>query len=143
MVESAAVGTIYNISVGLPFGYDSICPPYLAIFLLDGEYFFDDAFNGYDENDRYILIGIKNSYRRNIDYLPTNTCEIERGGNPAFLEFLVSELVPYLDDKYNIDPEHRLLFGHSHGGSFVFYTLLTDHGYSHQGQSSQAHCEIR
>ena len=44
------------------------------------------------------------------------------------MNFLVSELVPYLNDNYNIDPTQRLLFGHSHGGSFVFFTFFRDHG---------------
>jgi hypothetical protein len=127
-IESQAVGVTYSISVGLPPGYDESGPPSPAVFLLDGNYFFDDFYSSYDEDDDIILIGINNSNRRNTDYLPTNSCETERGGNVAFLDFLVSELVPYLDDKYNIDPALRLLFGHSHGGSFVFYTLFTDHG---------------
>lgn len=127
-IASKAVGTIYSISVGLPPGYVESGPPYAAIFLLDGDSFFTNFYNSYDEDDDFILIGINNSHRRNIDYLPNNTCEEERGGNSAFLDFLVSELVPYLDDNYNINPAQRLLFGFSHGGSFVFYTLFTDHG---------------
>jgi hypothetical protein len=127
-IDSKAVGVTYSISVGLPPGYDGSGPPHQAIFLLDGSWFFGGFYNSYDEDDDHILIGINNSYRRNIDYLPNNTCESERGGRVAFLDFLVSELVPYLDNKYNIDPTLRLLFGHSHGGSFVFYTLFIDHG---------------
>ena len=54
--------------------------PYAAIFLLAGNWFFNDLYSNYDKDDEYILIGINNSYRRNIDYLPTNRCETERGG---------------------------------------------------------------
>ena len=118
----------YSISVGLPPTYDDSGTPHAAIFILDGNWFFSDLFLSYDEDDDYILIGINNSYRRDIDYLPVNTCETEGGGNTSFLDFLVNELVPYLDSEYNIDPSLRLLFGHSHGGSFVFYTLFADHG---------------
>ena len=127
-IESDAVGIKYNISVGLPPMYDETGTPHAAIFLLDGDNFFNDFYESYDEDDDIILIGINNTHRRNIDYLPANTCETEGGGNTNFLDFLANELVPYLDSEYNIDSSLRLLFGHSHGGSFVFYTLFTDHG---------------
>lgn len=127
-IESKAVGITYSISVGLPPRYDASGPPHVAIFLLDGNWLFNGFYSSYDKDDDHILIGINNSHRRNTDYLPVNTCNTEGGGNADFLAFLVSELVPYLDNKYNIDPSRRLLFGHSHGGSFVFYTLFADHG---------------
>lgn len=60
--------------------------------------------------------------------MPINGCSPDGGGNIAFLNFLVLELIPYLDENYNIDSSLRILFGHSHGGSFVFYTLFADHG---------------
>ena len=127
-LASEAVGVTYSISVGLPPGYDASGEPCAAFFLLDGNWFFNGFYSDYDQDDDFILIGINNSDRRNIDYLPPNMCESEQGGNAAFLTFLVSELVPYLDARYHIDSGKRLLFGHSHGGSFVFYTLFADHG---------------
>ena len=127
-IESEAVGATYNISVGLPPTYDESGSPHAAIFLLDGDWFFDDFYDSYDEDDDFILIGINNTDRRNTDYMPQNTCDSGGGGNVAFLDFLKTELVPYLDKRFNIDPSLRLLFGFSHGGSFVFYALFTDHG---------------
>jgi hypothetical protein len=127
-IDSKSVGVTYSISIGLPPGYDDSGPPYAAIFLLDGDCFFNGFYSSYDEDDDFILIGINNSDRRYIDYLPPVNCDIEVGNRGAFFNFLVSELVPYLDDNYNINPAQRLLFGHSHGGSFVFYTLFEDHG---------------
>lgn len=127
-IDSQSVGTAYNITVGLPPLYDETGTPRPAIFLLDGDYYFSGLYDSYDENDDFLLIGINNSDRRHIDYLPDNQCEQENGGASYFFDFLVSELVPYLDDHYNLDPEFRVLFGHSYGGSFVFYTLFRDHG---------------
>ncbi len=127
-IKSKAVGVTYSISVGLPPRYDASGPPHVAIFLLDGNWLFNGFYSSYDKEDDHILIGINNSHRRDTDYLPVNTCNTAGGGNADFLAFLLSELVPYLDKKYNIDAKQRLLFGHSHGGSFVFYTLFADHG---------------
>jgi len=127
-IESEVVGIKYNISVGLPPTYDDTDTPHTAIFLLDGEIFFNDFYQSYDEDDNHILIGINNSYRRDTDYMPINTCWENGGGNQSFFMFIKTELVPYLDTQYNIDPSLRILVGHSNGGSFVFYTLFTDHG---------------
>lgn len=128
IISQSVYGVTYNINVGLPPLYDQTGPPHAAIFILDGDYYFDEFYESYDEDDDFLVIGINNSDRRNIDYLPDNQCEVEKGGRDAFFNFLVTELVPYLDENYNIDNGLRLLFGHSHGGSFVFYTLFADHG---------------
>ena len=120
-------GLTYDISVGIPPIYVEDGSPHPVIFLLDGNWFFEDFYNSYDEDDDFLLVGINNVDRRHIDYLPANTCE-EDGGANEFFNFLISELVPYIDDHYNTDPELRMLFGHSYGGCFIFYALFRDHG---------------
>ena len=128
-LDSKEVGVSYMIGVVTPPGYNESGAPYPAVFTLDGGYYlqtFREGFYGSDID--IIIVAILNSDRRNIDYMPHNQCNSGGGGNYAFLNFLVQELVPYLDKNYNIDQSVRLLFGHSHGGSFVFYTLFSDHG---------------
>lgn len=44
-------------------------------------------------------------------------------GGPAFLEFLMSELRPFLEARYPLDPARAVLFGHSYGGVFTVNTL--------------------
>jgi len=90
--------------------------------------FFDRLYSKPEKYGDFIIIGINNSDRREIDYIEAGTCEDAGGGHEAFLDFIVSELVPHLDNYYNIDPAQRLLIGFSHGGTFVFYTLFEDHG---------------
>lgn len=41
-----------------------------------------------------------------------------------FLQFLVENLLPVLNEKYSIDTENTTLTGHSYGGSFMLYSLL-------------------
>ena len=128
-LDSKEVGVSYRIGIVTPPGYNDSGAPYPAVFTLDGAYYlqtFREGFYGTDSD--VIIVAILNSDRRNIDYMPNNECTSGGGGNHAFLNFLVLELVPYLDENYNIDPSLRILFGHSHGGSFVFYTLFSDHG---------------
>ena len=78
-IESDSVGIKYNISVGIPPLYNETGTPHAAIFLLDGDNFFSEFYESYDEDDDIILIGINNTHRRNIDYLPVNTCETHSG----------------------------------------------------------------
>lgn len=47
------------------------------------------------------------------------------GGAPKFLRFLADELVPALAGEYRIDARQLGLFGHSAGGAFVLYSLLS------------------
>jgi hypothetical protein len=124
-------GMSYGVSVATPLDYDESGAPYPAIFLLDGEWYFDwvrDSTYDGDGDDDVMIIGINNSDRRNTDYMPVNDCDRDGGGHSVFLKFIVADLLPYLDENYNIDPSLRLLVGHSHGGSFVLYTLFADGG---------------
>ena len=47
------------------------------------------------------------------------------GGGDAFFQFLAEELVPRIDATYRTDPAQRVLCGHSLGGFFSLYVLLT------------------
>ena len=128
-LSSKEVGVVYTIGIATPPGYHESGGPYPAIFALDGAYYLQTFREWFYEDDQdIIIVAVINSDRRNTDYMPTNSCTPNGGGNDAFLNFLVKELVPYLDQNYSMSPSLRLLFGHSHGGSFVFYTLFTDHG---------------
>lgn len=47
------------------------------------------------------------------------------GGAPEFLRFLADELLPTLAGEYRLDMQQSGLFGHSAGGAFVLYALLS------------------
>jgi uncharacterized protein len=46
-------------------------------------------------------------------------------GAEDFQQFIEHELVPYIDERYATAPGERTYFGHSAGGGFGLYTLLT------------------
>jgi predicted alpha/beta superfamily hydrolase len=46
-------------------------------------------------------------------------------GARQFQDFLADELIPFIDARYETDPQQRLYFGHSMGGSFGLFTLFT------------------
>jgi len=47
------------------------------------------------------------------------------GGAPQFLSFIRDELQPWVSANYRVDAEGSMLFGHSLGGLFATYVLLT------------------
>jgi predicted alpha/beta superfamily hydrolase len=47
------------------------------------------------------------------------------GGAPQFLGFLRDELIPFIDARYPTKPDDRTYFGHSYGGLFGTWVLLT------------------
>jgi predicted alpha/beta superfamily hydrolase len=50
---------------------------------------------------------------------------VTSGGSATFLEFVQSELMPFIDARYPTNPSDRAYFGHSLGGLFGLYTLVT------------------
>ena len=56
--------------------------------------------------------------------IPSDEMDAPGGGN-RFLDFLDKELVPYITEKYPNDPSSNVLVGHSFGGYFTLYSLLS------------------
>jgi predicted alpha/beta superfamily hydrolase len=56
--------------------------------------------------------------------LPTDELKAP-GGGEAFRQFVTQELLPTIDSTYRTSPKNRTLLGHSFGGYFALYTLLS------------------
>jgi predicted alpha/beta superfamily hydrolase len=72
---------------------------------------------------------------RTRDFTPTYDATFNRvfppaqtmmGGAPWFLAFIRDELQPWVQSRYSVDPEDSAFFGHSQGGLFATYVLLTE-----------------
>jgi predicted alpha/beta superfamily hydrolase len=94
-----------------------------AIYALDGgvnngDRFFRMAAITEEPGVRAVLIGIGGYARRETDYrLP---------GASNFFAFVTTELIPFIESRYRIDPDTRTLAGHSYGGFFAVVALLED-----------------
>ena len=63
---------------------------------------------------------------RNRDFLPSHDEDVPTsGGADKFLEFISSELMPFMDENYPVKGEDILL-GHSFGGVFTMFALLEE-----------------
>ncbi len=49
---------------------------------------------------------------------------VQSGSAPEFLEFIVQELIPYVESHYQVQTDSRTLGGYSFGGMFTLYALF-------------------
>jgi predicted alpha/beta superfamily hydrolase len=110
---------------------------YDVVYIIDGETHFDNFSFIYKfaRNEKLlpplILVAIPNTYTnegnmRDRDFLPEKTPENNKaGGANNFIGFLKYELIPYINKKLPASGDNSL-FGHSLGGVFTFYVLLTE-----------------
>lgn len=139
-MDSQAVGRPFHIYVRLPESYaETPRRKYPVVYLLDGDSLFpilaaNHLFLHYDEQlPDAVVVGIAyGSFdpainRRSIDFTgPGQEVDAESAGAPAFQRFLKDELLPRVEREFRADPERRILFGQSRGGSFVLYSAFTD-----------------
>lgn len=144
-LHSDEVGVDYTLYVSLPPGYFRSDARFPVVYLLDADYSFAIARNVVEHLSHRgglpeaILVGIAYGdplgYRlhRTRDYTPSHVPTggygpaIQRvsGGGERFRRFLSEELVPWVDRTYRTIPGDRGLVGHSYGGLFGTYVLLT------------------
>lgn len=75
-----------------------------------------------------IIVGLGNPEHRDRDYTPDRgpTTPEGYGGAANFYNFLVYELIPYIDANYHTDAVNRTLIGHSYDGLFTLFALLSE-----------------
>jgi len=129
-----------TILIGLPKRYHKFKQSYPVLYLLDAEFFFQQAVAAvqflseceYIRNQpipQMIIVGIVN-VDRNRDFTPThapkqmNTFRFPTSGKvKVFLKFLETELFPYIETNYKTHP-YRIIAGWSLGGLFTVYTFF-------------------
>lgn len=140
--HSDVLGEERTVLVRLPEDYEHSARRYPVLYVLDAEYFFQQATSavqflsdlGYDAAQHpipeMIVVGVVN-VDRDRDYAPTHAPEQSNGrlsfptsgGAARFREFLEEELIPLVDARYRTLP-HRVLSGWSLGGLFTVHTYL-------------------
>lgn len=146
--SSEVVKDRYKISVSLPKSYITDAgKKYSVIYLLDANWTLEGVkqfiASNKDSIDPVILVGIcqiqalQSGYTgthpsRCRDYTPTRyqpESYPNSGGAQNFGEFLKTELVPYIDARYNTIPEaeNRCIIGGSLSGLFVCYSAINSY----------------
>jgi predicted alpha/beta superfamily hydrolase len=127
--------TGFNITKGCIDAFTSLYPMMPEVILVGIGY----GGKGYDGLAQWIagrtrdFTPVKNPsteefYKGFIDQKGTNQLQVHTGGAGQFLEFIDTELLPYLEQEYRIDKEDKALFGASFGGLFALFALFTSPG---------------
>ncbi len=144
-VQSHVLGEARPFWVYMPAGYDASDDVYPVVYLLDGNAHFHHTTGvaqflaAQGRMPDVIVVAIPNTDRAR-DLTPrmwtdTTSAFPTAGGADDFLRFLREELIPHIDGAYRTAP-YRILIGHSFGGLFTTYALLT------QPDLFQAHIAI-
>ena len=108
---------------------------YPVVYILDGEVFLPTVNNVHDFYSggfmpKMVIVGISNSKDRMRDLTTSkvtemygSTFEQENGGADNFIDFIETDLIPYVESKYPVT-SFRTLIGHSYGGLFTLYSLV-------------------
>lgn len=104
---------------------------YDVVYILDGEGNFElfSQIHHFAAREQYepgvILVGVINT-DRNRDLTPTALNNIPNSGGAAnFISFFRQELIPYINKTYPSSGQN-ILYGHSFGGLFAIYTMLSE-----------------
>ena len=148
-LKSKQTGADYEIFVALPSDYARSRRSYPVVYMLDADYSFAlvrnvvQHFVEREDLPPMILVAIaypgaatdREIYKRNRtrDYTPVHAprggygTEYQKvsGGGPKFRSFIASELVPLIDRRFRTSND-RTIIGHSYGGLFATYVLLTE-----------------
>jgi len=130
-LTSDHLGQSRSVTVTLPASYpDQTDFDYPVLYLLDGETNREHAsavtafLAETGVMPEVILVGIPAGATRSQDYLPPASAEGNSGGRgDAFVDFMESELIPFIEREYRAGP-FRMISGHSFGGLLVTYTAF-------------------
>lgn len=138
-IESKILSRKYDVYIKLPRGYfykENEANKYPVLYLNDGPHTFKVAagVTHFPSMDQAIIVGISfahdedGQFSRVRDLTPEvdeSWNDYETGGAPEYLEFMERELFPFVESNYRVDIQKRILSGHSLGGSFGTWVLLT------------------
>lgn len=135
-IHSEIIGMDYKLKISLPFFFDPENNSYPVFYYLDAwsssgtmnEMIKSAMFS--NSIDKIIAVGISFeanpktfSEIRARDYCPKLSPEDSLKGAEKFHDFLAKELIPFMEKKYNADPNDRGILGYSLGGLFSTWTM--------------------
>ena len=141
-LASRLVDEVFKIHVYLPRRYQDLTEPLPVVYLLDAEYSFGAVAYAIRRliKDSLIppvlLVGVAyelpyDEYyqRRQRDFTPTaaHLDDFPHAGHAAsFARFLREELMPFVNERYRVDPHDRTIVGLSFSGLFCSYLLFKE-----------------
>ena len=138
-LNSKVLGRKYDLFIKRPRDYtwqENQSKTYPVLYLNDGPHTFKVAsgVTHLAQMDKVILVGISfahgehGQHSRVRDLTPVEDkswIKYTTGGAPLYLNFIENEVFTYIESHYRVNSEQRILSGHSLGGLFGAWVLLT------------------
>ncbi|NKF51646.1 alpha/beta hydrolase [Shewanella sp. WXL01] len=138
-LSSNVVARKYDILVKLPKGYfaqDNSKVNYPVLYLNDAPHTFKVAtgVTHFPSMDKAIIVamgfahGENGQYSRVRDLTPHHApswVKYKTGGAGEYLKLIEQEVIPFIEQRYRVDSSKRILSGHSLGGSFGSWVMLS------------------
>ena len=128
-INSQAVGEERTILVQVPANYDRTDARYPVVYMLDAHAPQHAMIAGRGEQQAWggglpavIGVGLQNT-KRPRDMTPTPSDRQGAGGAAKFLQFIETEVIPFVEKNYRTEP-YRVLAGHSLAGLFTVYAMI-------------------
>ena len=120
-IDSKILEEKRQVQVYLPPSYTTTEVKYPVLYILDGQLFFNYAvslsnkFKQARLTPEFIVVGINTTYPQRFGHFSN--------GKDKFIEFMGTELLPYVERNFRVNGE-KLLFGWEYAGSLGFNTML-------------------
>jgi predicted alpha/beta superfamily hydrolase len=138
-IESKRLKRKYDLYIKVPNDYfdeKNKAKHYPVLYLNDGPHTFKVAagVTHFPSMDRSIVVGISFAHGENGQFsrvrdltpvVDESWKKYTTGGATDYLAFIEKEVFPFVEKNYRIDVSNRVLSGHSLGGSFGAWVLLT------------------
>ena len=134
ITSSIVAGQEYELQILLPTGYEGGTKKYPVVYVMDSQWAFPLVKCIYGEQyydgfiPEIIVVGVTwggGKVLRTRDYVPPTSSDPASGGADKFLDFMKTELFPFVENNYRAESENRTLMGCSLGGLLTLYTLFT------------------
>lgn len=122
-IKSSVLNQDRTIQIYIPEGYSESKKEYPVLYILDGQRFFgyvvglSNTFKQFNLTPEFIIVGINTSYPQRFSNFGSN--------KDKFIEFMKTELLPYVENNYSISNE-KVLFGWEYAGSLGFNIMLNN-----------------
>ncbi|MBT8376658.1 MAG: esterase [Bacteroidia bacterium] len=131
-IQSDRLDETRELKIQLPRNYDPEAKrEYPLILVFDGDYLFEPVAGNIDYQSYWedipdcIVVGVKQGAKRENDFRYDEDSYFPAQDSAAFYEFIAAELLPFMENNYNIS-SFKIIVGHDLSANFLNYYLFKD-----------------
>ena len=136
VIDSEVLTESRRVFIATPSSYEQNDGQYGVVYVLDGDTQFNHVVSSAEFLAGFanqsipplVVVGIGNTNRVRDMTPPSEAPQnqfLQQGGADQFLEFIVDELTPWVDERYRTT-DYKVLVGHSLGGLFAVHSLISE-----------------